>query len=190
MPVQFQILELQTCAPFLTRPLCRPSSRDAAPHQNTFDVHFAKRWAQLAAIKVLLDLAKLDRAHDLGPVAADDAGGYRSGARRNTASPSLQLDAPKVLPIATKRELPTAPIRGAAGREATGRAAVALGKKKPRRRRGFWNANPQGVGGKRGGAWVRTRVDCRHGNKVRANAFTNCDRPFASRDRDIQRSRT
>jgi hypothetical protein len=39
-------------------------------------VHFSKCGAQLAAIKVLLDLAKLDRTHDLGRVTTDDAGGY------------------------------------------------------------------------------------------------------------------
>jgi hypothetical protein len=63
-------------------------------------------------------------------------------------------------------------------------------RKKARVARAFGMRTPRGWGGKRGGAWVRTCVDCWHGNKVRANAFTNCDRPFASRDRDIQRSTT
>src|SRR5271169_2125916 len=45
-------------------------------HLQLRGVHFAKCGAQLAAIKVLLDLAKLDRTHDLGRVTTDDAGGY------------------------------------------------------------------------------------------------------------------
>src|SRR5580704_17612911 len=45
-------------------------------HLQLRGVHFAKCGAQLAAIKVLLDLAKLDRTRDLGRVTTDDAGGY------------------------------------------------------------------------------------------------------------------
>jgi len=43
-------------------------------------VHFSKCGAQLAAIKVLLDLAKLDRTHDLGRVAGNDTGVNRAAA--------------------------------------------------------------------------------------------------------------